>query len=173
MLAGNYHIDSGYELTRRLLAGSRSRRPTAILCGNDRMALGCLLGLLDGGLRVPEDVSVVGYDDQQGVAAELRPALTTIQLPYYTMGRWAAERVFAGGLEGLPARTRLPCPLILRDSVAPPRGSARSGNRAREATRPAGRNATSACGSGTQRRLLTSAICRPICHLPELVIKWR
>lgn len=123
VLAGNYHVDSGYELVRTLLR--RKQVPTAILCGNDRMAVGVLLGLHEAGLRVPDDVSVMGYDDQFQLAAEMRPALSTVRLPYDAMGRLAAEQLAAGGLEQT-GRILVHCPVVMRDSTAPARGRART-----------------------------------------------
>jgi LacI family transcriptional regulator len=125
VVRGNFRVDSGYELTRALLGG-RGPRPTAILCGNDRMALGAYLALAARGLRVPEDVSVVGYDDQVGLASDVRPALSTVRLPYYQMGRWASLAAVTGGIGALPPRTYLPCPPISRASVLPPGATSRS-----------------------------------------------
>jgi LacI family transcriptional regulator, galactose operon repressor len=117
--AGNYLPDSGYDLTRRLL--TEPDLPTAIMCGNDRMAIGVYLALSEAGLRVPQDMSVVGYDDQIDLAARLHPPLSTVELPCYQMGRWAGEQVVAGTIARLPARTYLPCPPVRRQSVAAPR----------------------------------------------------
>lgn len=116
VLAGNYHADSGYELVRTVLR--RKRPPTAIMCGNDRMAVGALLALLEAGIRVPEDVSVMGYDDQFQLAAEVRPALSTVRLPYDVMGRLAAEQLASGGQADETRRTLVHCPVVLRDSTA-------------------------------------------------------
>jgi LacI family transcriptional regulator len=118
VLSGNYHADSGYELARTLLR--RSPRPTAIMCGNDRMAVGALMGLLESGIRVPEDISVMGYDDQFQLAAEIRPALSTVVLPYGAMGRLAAEQLAAGASTTDHARTLVHCPVVMRHSTAPP-----------------------------------------------------
>jgi LacI family transcriptional regulator len=118
VLAGNYHADSGYELVRTLLRGNRP--PTAIMCGNDRMAVGALLALLEAGIKVPEDVSVLGYDDQFQLAAEIRPALSTVRLPYDVMGRLAAEQLAVGGPANEIRRTLVHCPVVIRDSTAPP-----------------------------------------------------
>lgn len=122
VLSGNYHADSGYELVRELLR--RGRRPTAIMCGNDRMAVGALLGLLEAGIRVPQDMSIMGYDDQFQLAAEIRPALSTVRLPYDAMGRLAAEQLAAGGPAAPTGRTLVHCPLVMRDSTAPADGRA-------------------------------------------------
>ena len=121
VLAGNYHADSGYELARTLVR--RNPPPTAIMCGNDRMAVGALLALSEEGLRVPEDVSVMGYDDQFQLAAEVRPALSTMRLPYDAMGRLAAEQLAIGGPAARNSRTLIHCPLVIRDSTAAPRGT--------------------------------------------------
>jgi LacI family transcriptional regulator len=118
VLSGNYHADSGYDLVRTLLR--RGPRPTAIMCGNDRMAVGALLGLLEAGIRVPGDVSVMGYDDQFQLAAEIRPALSTVRLPYDAMGRLAAEQLAAAGPAAPIRRTLVHCPLAMRDSTTGP-----------------------------------------------------
>ena len=118
MLEGNFRADSGYDLTRRLL--KRRRRPTAIVCGNDLMALGAFFAIGEHGLRIPDDVSVVGYDDLEDVAAHMQPALSTIRLPYYEMGRLAAEHLLGGTAASLPRRTLVPCPPVPRASVGPP-----------------------------------------------------
>lgn len=123
--AGNYRADSGYELTRTLLRASRP--PTAVACGNDRMAVGALLALLEHGLRVPEDVSLVGYDDQPHLAGDLTPALSTVALPYYAMGRLAAELILAGEHAAAPPRTYLQCVPVPRSSIGPPRADVRGG----------------------------------------------
>ena len=114
---GNYRADAGYELTRQVL---RTRdRPTAILCGNDLMALGAYFAAKEAGLRIPEDVSIVGYDDQEDLADDLNPPLTTVRLPHYEMGRWAVRHLIARSAEELPAITYAPCPVVERGSVGP------------------------------------------------------
>ena len=80
--------DLGYEATRNLLA---SHRPfTALFAFNDISALGAIRALREAKLRVPEDVSVVGFDDIQSAAYQ-NPALTTVRQPLREMGRIAAE----------------------------------------------------------------------------------
>lgn len=116
---GNYRIDTGYELT--IEAMRRTPRPTALLCGNDQMATGAYIALARLGLRVPEDVSVVGYDDEP-LAADLHPALTSVRIPFYEMGRVAAQYALAGTVDELPAVTYVPCTLVPRASTAPPPG---------------------------------------------------
>ncbi len=94
------------------------------------------------GLEIPRDLSVIGYDDQQLVAAEQDPPLTTIALPHYDMGRWAMEvalGVRASGEEG--ATHLMECPVIRRDSVGPPPAQV-----AKPSRRRASRNRTAATG---------------------------
>jgi LacI family transcriptional regulator len=131
VLHGNYRPDSGYDLTCKLLA--RGTPPTAILCGNDRMATGAYLALAEAGLRIPQDVSVVGYDDQVELGEFFRPALSTIRLPYLEMGRWAAGQAISGKISQLPSRTYLQCSPTPRSSVAPPRGTVPPGAGRRKA----------------------------------------
>jgi LacI family transcriptional regulator len=92
--------------------------PTAIFCGNDRMAMGAYDALRELGLRVPEDVSVVGFDNQEIIAAYLRPALTTVALPHYAMGRWAVEHLLSAQEGAAPVQHVIACPLVARASVA-------------------------------------------------------
>ena len=116
---GNYRIDSGYELTFRIM--DVKKPPTALLLGNDQMATGAYLALARMGLRIPDDVSVVGYDDEP-IAADLAPALTTVRIPFYEMGRIAAQHTLAGTIGDLPSRTFEPCTISHRSSTNPPPG---------------------------------------------------
>jgi LacI family transcriptional regulator, galactose operon repressor len=122
----------GRRATERLLALPAERRPTALFCFNDRMAAGAYVAANHLGLEIPRDLSIVGYDDQQFVAAELDPPLTTLALPHYEMGRWAAE-VVLGMREPDPGSVhRMECPIVRRDSVAPPPADAPSIRRRRD-----------------------------------------
>ncbi len=104
----------------RLLELPARRRPTAMFCFNDRMAMGAYAAAHHCGLSIPGDLSVVGYDDQQLIAADLDPPLTTVALPHYEMGRWAME-VALGLLQAdLAVPHLMPCPIIRRASVGPP-----------------------------------------------------
>lgn len=95
---------------------------TGLFCFNDRMTIGAYRGLRQHGLAVPRDVSVVGFDDQEFVAAYAEPPLTTVALPHYAMGEWAA-RTLIDQMAGHPVRPDthlMPCPLVRRASVGPP-----------------------------------------------------
>lgn len=132
---GNYYLDSGYALATQLLEDPDP--PTALVCGNDRMALGAYLAAGRLGLRIPDDVSVVGYDDTDPSVELLTPPLSTIRLPLYDMARAAATHVVTATAAHLPVTTELPCPPVPRGSVAPPRiHPAPSARRAARAHRP-------------------------------------
>jgi LacI family transcriptional regulator len=112
--------ENGYAATRDLL---RKTRPRALVCFNDRLALGAYQALEDAGLTVPHDVSVVSFDDHP-IASWIRPALTTVALPHHALGRTAVDVLFAEmdrehrAQEG--TTHRVPMPVRVRESVAPP-----------------------------------------------------
>jgi DNA-binding LacI/PurR family transcriptional regulator len=113
----------GLEAAGALLDRPPDQRPTALFCFNDRMAMGAYRAVRHRGLRIPQDVSVVGYDDQEYIAADLDPPLTTVALPHYAMGRRAVEALVASVQRGSPAPADVvlqPCPLVRRSSVAAP-----------------------------------------------------
>jgi len=114
--SGNWELSSGYQLTVDLMKSKNP--PDAIFCANDLMALGCIEALKELSLKIPGDVSVVGFDDRE-VAQHARPALTTLVLPHYEMGEIAAEFLIdmAGGLSAGPNQIKVECKLIERDSV--------------------------------------------------------
>jgi len=110
----------GYEVTRKLLA--RAGRFTALFAFNDLSAIGAIRAIREQGLRVPEDVSVVGFDDIQSAAFQ-NPALTTIRQPLHKMGVIAAEtllrRISPPGMGSYPRRIIVEPELIVRESTGP------------------------------------------------------
>ncbi|MGL5930594.1 MAG: LacI family DNA-binding transcriptional regulator [Dermatophilaceae bacterium] len=115
----------GFRAARSLLDRPREERPTALFCFNDRMAMGAYQATAELGLEVGSDVSIIGFDNQEIIAANLRPGLTTVELPHYEMGRWAVDTL-VGAItrrgEETTTTALMPCPLIARASVgAPPR----------------------------------------------------
>jgi LacI family transcriptional regulator len=116
-------ISSGYEGAARIFEdASPDRRPTGVFCYNDRVAAGVLHAATRLGIAVPEELSVVGYDDQEHMAAYLTPALTTVALPHRAMGEAAARLVLDSIDTGrTPPATvrRLACQVISRASVGP------------------------------------------------------
>jgi LacI family transcriptional regulator, galactose operon repressor len=117
---GNWEPPTGYEHTLALM--DLDEPPTAIFVANDMMAVGCYDALKERGLRIPEDVSVIGYDDRE-IAQFMRPPLTTLVLPHYEMGRQAAEALIDGQVrvEGRQLQIKVECPVVSRESVGPPR----------------------------------------------------
>lgn len=116
---GNWESSTGYEMTLELMA--MKIPPEAIFCANDMMALGCFDALNKLGLRVPDDVAVIGFDDR-AIAQHTHPPLTTLILPHYEMGEIAAEQLIdsAGGLNGGPTQIKVECTLVERESVEKP-----------------------------------------------------
>lgn len=113
----------GYEAGLELL--SMDNPPTAIFCGNDLMAIGMMEAAQEKGLRVPDDLSVMGYDDQE-LARYTHPPLSTLVLPNYEMGQKAAEILIDMAIHGKPARAmtiKVDGPLVVRGTTAPPRES--------------------------------------------------
>ena len=121
MVDGMYNRDTAAEAARALCAGAD--RPDAIFVGNDHMAFGVMDALRDGlGLRVPEDISVVGYDDVP-IAAWGAYALTTIRQPVNRMvTATVAALIDQIDGQGLPQKTRIDGPLIVRRSARIPEG---------------------------------------------------
>jgi LacI family transcriptional regulator len=108
--------DSAYEAVRRALGDGLT--PRALICLNDRIALGAYQALRAAGRSIPDDVSVISFDDSD-LAAWLRPQLTSVSLPHYALGRQAVEKLLGPPSE--PAVHRLAMPVRLRGSVAGPR----------------------------------------------------
>lgn len=118
--AGKLTIRDSIEATHLLL--KHPNRPTAIFCANDEMAMGCLHAIKSAGLRVPRDVSVVGFDDVR-YAEILDPPLTTVHQPARLIGERVMHRLFREIEEGRSVNAKpeiVPHKLIIRDSVAPP-----------------------------------------------------
>ncbi|AYF99444.1 LacI family DNA-binding transcriptional regulator [Protaetiibacter intestinalis] len=120
-LQGDWSAHSGYLAMRRLIETTpREELPTAIFSANDQMALGAYRALGEEGLRIPEDVSVVGFDDIEE-AVDFSPPLTTIAQDWDLLGR-EVLRVASESLDGAPPqRVLLPTRLVVRESVAAPR----------------------------------------------------
>ena len=115
------NASGGYSGAIELLG--RPDRPTGIFCFNDRTAMGVYQAANALGLAIPDDLSVVGFDDQEMISDSLLPGLTTVALPHYEMGQWAVKTL----LEQIesrppypPANALMPCPVVRRGSVAAP-----------------------------------------------------
>jgi len=116
--AGDFSMESGAAAMERLL--DLAHPPTAVFAGNDEMAFGAMSVARARGLKVPEDVSMVGFDDQS-TATFYCPPLTTVNIPRQELGRRAALALLdqiAG--RGIADEIVLPTRLIVRESTAPP-----------------------------------------------------
>jgi LacI family transcriptional regulator len=136
VVAGDYSFETGVEGVRRLLGCAR--RPTAILAADDTVAMGVLRGLMEAGLRCPDDVAVVGIGDPPFMAFAA-PPLTTVALPIEEAGRRAATRLLGrirGDAEGGQTE-ELPCRLIVRESCGAGGGLGTAGAQPQSAPRTA------------------------------------
>jgi LacI family transcriptional regulator len=99
---------------------TQAKPPTAIFCFNDRVAMGAYDALRKLNLHVPDDVAVIGFDNQEIIAAHLIPPLTTMELPHYKMGAWAVNQLIAiaeGKARAGPVQHKIRCELIKRASI--------------------------------------------------------
>ncbi len=115
---GNWEPSAGFEQT--LILMKLASPPTAIFCANDLTALGCYEAIKELGLRIPQDIAVVGYDDRE-IAQFMRPPLTTILLPHFEMGGLAVECLIdqAARPPSRAPQLKVECPIVERSSVRP------------------------------------------------------
>jgi LacI family transcriptional regulator len=110
--------DGGYRGAQRLL--QLENRPRALFCFNDRMAMGAYDAIRKMNYKIPEDVAIVGFDNQELIAAHLYPPLTTMELPHYQMGSWAVQKlveILSSVEHTQPVQYKIACPLIERASA--------------------------------------------------------
>jgi LacI family transcriptional regulator len=111
---GEFSMTSGYESMKHIL----KQRPDAIFCGGDTIAIGAMRAIHEAGLRIPDDIAVVGFDDLD-IATQVNPTLTTIRHHVQTIGSTAAQLLIdqiEGRLEH-PCQVVLPTELIVREST--------------------------------------------------------
>lgn len=122
IIRGDFSVESGHAAARKILA--MAERPTAVFCAADTVAFGLISGLQAGGLSVPDDISVVGFDDID-MSQYYIPALTTIRQDRHRLGTRAAERLLERlghplTWQGDAASDVIAVQLVVRDSTAPP-----------------------------------------------------
>ncbi|HEX2080446.1 MAG TPA: LacI family DNA-binding transcriptional regulator [Longimicrobium sp.] len=131
------HLENGYRAGLEYFRGrSPADRPTAVTCYNDLVALGLLRALAELGIRVPDDVSVVGFDDIQ-LLDYLPLRLTTVRMPKFEMGQMAAQLLIRHieAREALPPqKVYLEARLVVRDSTRPLAAAQKPPRRVRVAT---------------------------------------
>jgi LacI family transcriptional regulator len=119
VIRGNFEMSDGYSGAARLL--SLDEPPTAIFASNDNMAIGAMRAAGERGIRVPDDLSIVGFDDSE-LARVVTPALTTVRQPLEEMGRMAVSLLtrLIDGQRVETLRVELATRLVVRHSTAPP-----------------------------------------------------
>lgn len=115
---GRFTVEGGREATEELL----ERRPdlTAIFAANDVMAFGAMRAAADKGLRIPEDLSLAGFDDVQPASFAMTP-LTTVHVPMRDLGRAGVQLALEGRSGSRPRSRVLPTEVVVRSSTARPR----------------------------------------------------
>ena len=115
---GTFDSESGSVEMRKLIEDMKTgEKVTAVLCASDAIAVGALKAALDEGLRVPEDISIIGFNNDE-ISRFTTPALTTINAPSYDMGQHGAN-ILMGAMNlslETPLRVKLPCRLVIRES---------------------------------------------------------
>ncbi|HEY3473496.1 MAG TPA: LacI family DNA-binding transcriptional regulator, partial [Anaerolineales bacterium] len=116
---GDWEMESGYASAKKLV--EQSEHPTAIFAANDAMALGAIYAIQDAGLRVPDDVAVVGYDNRN-FTKTVRPRITTVSMPVIEMGGVAAELLLKQIAEGRKEEEEIKVKgqLIIRETCGAP-----------------------------------------------------
>ncbi|WP_429487744.1 LacI family DNA-binding transcriptional regulator [Paraburkholderia sp. RAU6.4a] len=118
--AGDLSQMMAFDVTFDLL--NLAEPPTAIFTANDQSAFGVIAAIREAGLRVPDDISVIGFDDIP-MSEQFHPALTTIRQPFQQMARSAVNTLLAqiAGIDAASQRITLPAELVVRDSTGPVR----------------------------------------------------
>ena len=118
IVASNFRVEGGVAATKALLLAPA--RPTALFLANDLMAIGAVQAIKEAGLRVPQDLAVVGFDDIS-LASYLDPPLTTVRMPKYELGRQAMVKLLQIMTGESPGReVILPTELVVRHSTRAP-----------------------------------------------------
>jgi DNA-binding LacI/PurR family transcriptional regulator len=117
IVEGDYTIESGHSAMKKLL--SLTKIPSAVFCSNDEMAVGAMKAVFEAGLKVPDDISIMGFDDNQ-LGGFITPALTTVRRPIIEVSRKGAEKLFTiiedNSIEG--EKIYIDTVLVERESVA-------------------------------------------------------
>jgi LacI family transcriptional regulator len=115
-------ISGGFEAMNRILDRPGAKAPTAVIAYNDMVAIGAMDAIKQKGLSIPDDISIIGFDDIS-LSAEVMPPLTTMQVPKELMGKLAAETLFhsIAGKSHFTRKILIPTRLVARASTGAPR----------------------------------------------------
>lgn len=116
---GNYSIESGYEMMSELI--NSETLPTAVFAASDYIAVGAMKALKENNIKIPEDISIIGFDDAD-ICNFTTPSLTTVHAPSYDMGQYGANFLFAASnlSTATPISVKMPCKIVYRDSCSKP-----------------------------------------------------
>ncbi|MBC8647519.1 MAG: substrate-binding domain-containing protein, partial [Thermoanaerobaculia bacterium] len=133
-VAGDFREEGGFHAAGRILRGRP--RPSAVFAANDSMAVGLLSAFREGGLRVPEDIALAGFDDIP-IARFMTPGLSTVHVPIAELGRSAARCVLQAlrGRDTRPTHETFAAKLVVRRSCGaggPAEGPAEAGSETRK-----------------------------------------
>ena len=114
LLEGAFNNESGYEMMSDLIY--KNQLPDAIITSSDPIAIGAMRALQENNIKIPEDISIIRFDDIKA-ASFTNPPLTTIYAPAFEMGKYGANIVYHMAKINIPTLIKLPCALIERESV--------------------------------------------------------
>lgn len=117
---GSFSSQSGYEMMKQLLA--KDSIPTAVFAPSDAIAIGAMKAINEAGLHIPQDISIVGFNNED-TCAFMTPPLTTVNAPSYDMGQHGANLVYVASNLSIqtPLKAKIPCELVIRESCGKPR----------------------------------------------------
>lgn len=117
---GSFSSQSGYEMMKQLI--EKDSLPTAIFAPSDAIAIGAMKAITEAGLRIPQDISIVGFNNED-TCAFMNPPLTTVNAPSYDMGQHGANLVYVSSNLSIktPLKAKIPCELVIRESCCEPK----------------------------------------------------
>ena len=112
---GSFSFESGFDMMNELFR--ENNIPTAVFAANDVIALGAMKAIRENGLKIPDDISIIGFNDEE-TSAYIMPPLTTIHAPAYDMGQHGANLVYVSSNLSIktPLKAKIPCELVVRES---------------------------------------------------------
>ena len=115
IMIDEFSRESGYRMMTKMI--NSGNLPTALVAASDPIAIGAMRALKEHGLRVPEDISIIGFDDIED-ASYTTPALTTVNTPSYYMGQYGAMMIYSilNEYDTIPIKITLPCRFVERNS---------------------------------------------------------
>ena len=119
MREGSFSSQSGYEMMNDLI--DSGELPTAVFAVSDSIAIGAMRAIHEKGLKIPEDISIIGFNNEE-TCAFMNPPLTTVNAPSYDMGQHGANLVYASSNLNIhtPLHAKIPCDLVIRSSCSSP-----------------------------------------------------